>query len=121
MEIMDNNNKCGGYNDRSVGRNIFLGVVLVGIGVIWLLNNMDIISECVFDVILSWQVLLIVIGGYLISLRNWIAGGIVAAVGGAFLILQLTGIHVSFHKVILPVLLITAGAGIILSKVLNRN
>ena len=59
-------------------RNLFLGVTLIVVGVLWMMNNLELLSDSLFDVVFSWQMLLVLIGGYLLALRKWLAGGIVA-------------------------------------------
>lgn len=99
------------------GRNIFLGALLLVVGIIWLLNNLGILPDIILDTVLSWQMLLIVIGGYLMAIRSWSAGVIIAAVGVAFLIMDLAGVYVSLSKVIIPTILIAAGASVIITNV----
>ena len=57
-------------------RNLFLGVTLIVVGVLWMMNNLELLSDSLFDVVFSWQMLLVLIGGYLLALRKWLAGGI---------------------------------------------
>lgn len=72
---------CGRDEHASVmrSRNLFLGVTLIVVGVLWMMNNLELLSDSLFDVVFSWQMLLVLIGGYLLALRKWLAGGIVAA------------------------------------------
>ena len=69
-------------------RNLFLGVTLIVVGVLWMMNNLELLSDSLFDVVFSWQMLLVLIGGYLLALRKWLAGGIVAAVGLCLLLID---------------------------------
>lgn len=120
MEISNNTAKPE-KNIMTNGRSIFLGCLLLAVGVIWLLDNLNVIPECVLDVVLSWQMFLIVIGGFLISARSQVPGMIIAAVGVTFLVIDLLGVYVSLGKVIIPVLLIAAGAIILISNTKCRK
>ncbi len=109
MEIINKNPK---YPSER-GRNVFIGLVLIAAGVVWLLYNTGVVDARFFDIIFSWQMLLVVIGGYLLCLRNWVAGGVVAGVGLVFLAGDMLDWQISFSKVVLPVLLIVAGASVL--------
>ena len=98
------------------GRNGFIGSVLVVAGVVWLLGNTGVVGPAFFDAVFSWQMLMIVIGGYLLCTRNYVAGGVVAGMGVLFLAADVLDIHISFHRVILPVLLIVAGLAVLLRR-----
>ena len=45
-------------------RNLFLGVTLIVVGVLWMMNNLELLSDSLFDVVFSWQMLLVLIGGF---------------------------------------------------------
>ncbi len=117
MEILDRkhqrNAAHAGKSDAA--RSIYAGSLLMASGIIWLLYNLGVICPEAFNVIFSWQMLLIAIGGFLISQRSWTAGGIVSCVGIVFLVCELCNVEVSFNKIILPVILISAGAAMLLS------
>ena len=124
MEIINNNyNPAGGptsSNGRPSGpdnqaRNLFFGTLLVAAGFLWLLRDFHVVPYLLFNTIFSWQMLLAVTGAYLLTIRRWIVGWIMLAAGLCLVILDLTGIHVSFAKIIFPLVLISAGAAIILS------
>lgn len=94
---------------------IYLGGVLVLMGLLWLAYNMNWISYGVFDAIFSWRMLLVVVGGYLLAVRQWTSGITVGAVGILFLLLNIMDITLSFTKIVLPVVIILAGVIMIVS------
>ncbi len=116
MEIIDQNPDRKPGNDFIQPRNIFLGATLIVIGLLWLFNNFDLIPDRIFDVLVSWQTLLVVIGGFLLAQRKWVSGGIVALVGIVFVATDLMGCYIPVNKVILPVVFIAAGLALILSR-----
>lgn len=98
------------------GGNIFLGAALMATGVLWLLYNFHVMPWCVFDVIFSWQMLLVVIGGYLIASRKYVAGAITGGLGLIFVLTDVFNICIPTGKVILPVVIIAIGLAVILTK-----
>lgn len=119
MEV--NNNRQPSCKLRAGDKNIFLGVLLLVVGTIWLLSNLNVIPDRILDIVLSWQMLFIVIGCYLMSARNWISGAIITFIGAFFLMINLLGVYVSFGKVIIPTLLIAIGASIIAGVLYRRS
>ena len=83
-------------------RNLFLGVTLIVVGVLWMMNNLELLSDSLFDVVFSWQMLLVLIGGYLLALRKWLAGGIVAAVGLCLLLIDQLDWHIPLENALGP-------------------
>ena len=108
-------------SDPSTTGNIYLGVILILAGLLWLSYNFRWISYGVFDVIFSWQMLLTLIGGYLLAIRKWTAGIIVGGIGMLFLMIEVLDIHVSLSKVILPVIIMAIGIGLIISRLGKRS
>ncbi len=100
---------------RPQPRHLYLGLALMAVGAVWMLYNFDVIGYRFFDVFFSWEMLLIVLGGYLLTLKRWTVGGIVAAVGAFFLLTDLLHLHIPFDKVILPALCILIGLAVILT------
>ena len=86
MEIIEND-KPG--RNRTVEiirpRNLFIGIILILAGILWLLNNFGLLSNSAFELIFSWHMLVVLIGTYLLSLSRWIPGSIVTAIGMLFL------------------------------------
>ncbi len=119
MEVINNNTNTPAPS-RNTGvvspRNIFLGGILILVGVVWLLKNFDVISYRVYDVFFSWEMLLTVIGLYLLTLRRWIAGGILTAVGVGFLMTNVFGVDIPFQKLVFPLVFVAAGLGVLFSR-----
>ncbi|MDR2937090.1 MAG: DUF5668 domain-containing protein [Rikenellaceae bacterium] len=117
MEVVNNNQPALGQKGGIISsRNIFLGGILILVGVVWLLKNFDVISYRVYDVFFSWEMLLTVIGLYLLTLHRWVAGGIVTVVGAGFLVTNVFGVDIPFEKVIFPLVFVTAGLGVLFSR-----
>lgn len=101
--------------DASLSGKIYVGLLLVLAGVVWLLYNFGVVGPRLFDIVFSWQMLLVVLGGYLLSVGKYASGAILMLVGFVFLVTDLLGIYVSVSRVILPVLLIGIGVVFLLS------
>ena len=105
---------------KQKAHRIYLGSALVGVGIIWMLYNFDVIGYRFFDVFFSWQMLLVVIGGYLLAVKKWGVGAITALAGAFFVATDLLGVHIPFNKVVLPGLCIMAGLAVLLARYNNR-
>ena len=121
---MENNNlskKCG---SQSKGRFLF-GTVLVLAGCLFLLLNFGIISHEFKHIIISWQMLLIVIGLCQLFNRKFDSGVVLITIGGFFLMPRVIRIYPDcfptlspdFVSVYWPVLLIIAGV-LVICKIL---
>ncbi len=118
MEIIDSNrlpDPPRRHRDRR-GSNIYLGVLLMIAGIVWLLYNLDIIGYDTFNFVFSWEMGLTAVGGFLLSARRWISGGIVTGLGIVALIVSFCNFDLSFSRIVLPVLVIASGIAIILSR-----
>lgn len=99
---------------RSMQRkSMAIGLLVLGLGALWLMHNFGIIGPALWDHIISWQMLLIAIG-----VINVAGGGhkgfgwILIAVGGFFLVNDIFNLPVTFRNVFWPALLI--GIGLVL-------
>ena len=117
MEIMDDD-KLRRDEHASVmrSRNLFLGVTLIVVGVLWMMNNLELLPDSLFDVVFSWQMLLVLIGGYLLALRKWLAGGIVAAVGLCLLLIDQFDWRIPLDKIAVPMILIAVGLSVVFGR-----
>lgn len=94
----------------------FIGLILAGIGVLLLLQNLGIIEvEDLWD---YWPVILIVFGLSRVF-NSWGAGGriwgaLIAAAGGLFLLRNLGLIHANLWGLFWPAILIAVGLGMLL-------
>jgi hypothetical protein len=121
MEIIDKTNEKPAPGAAERTRYIYLGVALIVVGAVWMLHNFDLIAYRVFDVFFSWQTLLIVIGGYLLSLRRWVIGGMAVAVGAVFLLTDVLNICIPLDKVVWPSIFIVAGLAVLLTKIYKHG
>jgi predicted membrane protein len=91
-------------------KSLVFGLLVLGLGFVWLLHNFNIIGEQAWDVIFSWQMLLIAIG--VVNVSNDSSRGIgwiLIAIGGFFLVSDIYDLPTSFRHVFWPALLIIIG------------
>ena len=90
--------------ETNIAGNIYLGIILVAIGVIWLFYNTGWIGY----------------GGYLLAVRRWSAGVIIGGLGVFFVVMDALDISLSFNKIVLPILVMAAGIALIVSRLGKR-
>ncbi len=91
-------------------RTLGIGLLIITIGLVILFNRLNVLSPWLEDVLISWQMLLIVIGVWnLFFNQSKVAGFILIAVGGFFLIPDLFILPDDFRRNFWPLLLIVAG------------
>lgn len=108
-------------NMRQIGTKIYFGVILIILGILWLCDNFDLIGSNIWDVIFSWQMLITIIGGFLLSLKQWAWGGIITAIGASLLIIEEFHIDISIGKIILPLCVIAAGLALLFTAAEYRK
>jgi len=100
------------YKDR---RPIFVGLVLILIGVIIFLSNFDFLPRNIHHYIFRWESFLILIGLLMIFVRGRIIGGVtVLAIGAYFLADDLFILPVNWDIWFWPSILIIMGIGYII-------
>ena len=82
--------------------------VFIIVGILFLGRNMGFVSDYLFHILVSWQMLLVVIGLVQLIKRNFIGGLILIAVGTYFLLPVEYGLGTYW-----PILLIVIGIGIL--------
>lgn len=70
-------------------RNIFWAIPFIVVGIVWVLKNTGAITDELFHIIISWQVLVMYIGIGSISRRHYVGGLITFLVGAVFLLPRL--------------------------------
>ena len=95
---------------------VFFALLVIVAGVLFLLNGQGLIPRDVANVLITWQMLLIVIGLFnLFSRQHRTMGIILLLIGGFFLADKNLNINVSFWQVLWPTILIIIGVSILTS------
>ncbi len=107
---------------QSKNNKFILGVALLLIGASLMLNNLNIFPEWHWvQIVFSWKMLLVLLGGtIIITASNKIPGIVLVLIGGMFILSDLNVLpDISFWRILLPIILIGIGLSIILSKPIN--
>ena len=88
---------------------VFLGILFVAIGGLLILENLDFLSYDLSRVLISWPMLLIVIGVFNLSRKSGSAGLILIAIGGYFLLPRIFDIPDHFFHNFWPAILVAVG------------
>lgn len=103
-------------------RTLFFAVIVIVAGVLLLLRGIDLIPWEVSRVIISWQMLLIVIGGFnIFSSQHKTSGYILLAIGGFFMLNKFHYFHFNFWQVAWPLILIIVGVAILINYNKRRD
>jgi predicted membrane protein len=129
MSNLQNNTKMENNENVTVrhgmkGKSLVFGLLVLSLGFVWLLRNFGMISESAWDIIFSWQMLLIAIG--VINVANDSSRGIgwiLIAIGGFFMISEIYDLPMTFRHVFWPALLIVIGLVLIFgsSRIFHRR
>jgi predicted membrane protein len=101
--------------EKDSDKRVLLGLFLIMAGVIWILFRLDIIPDVWSDLFVSWQMLLIGIGIFLIIAGNNTTGIILIIAGGFFLLPELFTLPLYLKRLGWPVLIIAVGLALLLT------
>lgn len=99
----------------------FGGVAMILLGLLWLCYNNAWLPNEVYDIIFSWQMGVMVAGGWLLATKNWLSGGIVVGIGAFCMLIDVFNIHISFTELVLPLALVGAGIACLFVKPTKVN
>lgn len=103
-------------------RTFAIGILIILIGLAFLLHQMRLLPPNFDDVLISWQMLLIVIGLYnIFTAQSRIFGYILISVGVFFLLPDLFDLPYNFRRNFWPLILIAVGLFIIFRHGFNRK
>jgi len=109
-------------NSNNQNRTLGIGILIILAGLAILFHRLDVFSPKLDDIIISWQMLLIVIGVWnLFFTQSRVAGFILIAIGGFFLIPHLFILPYDFRRNFWPLLLIVVGIFILLRAFPGRK
>lgn len=110
----------GDHNPKQRGNTILIASIFIAVGAILIGRNLGFIDYSIYRVLLSWQMLLIVIG--LSIVRRQTTGGIVLiGVGSFFLIPHLTNLGHNWVGTYWPLIFVFIGLVIIVNLLRGRS
>jgi predicted membrane protein len=98
---------------RGSDKRFYFGVILIALGVILILERLNLIPESVADMLISWQMLLVGIGVLSLIGGNRTAGTILIVIGGTFLIPELITVPHELRRIYFPLILVAIGISIL--------
>jgi predicted membrane protein len=101
---------------RKSDKRFYFGVILIVVGVILILERLNLIPESLVDVLFSWQMLLIGIGVLSLIGGNRTAGTILIVVGGTFMIPELITVPHEIRRIYWPLILVAIGISILMRQ-----
>jgi predicted membrane protein len=90
-------------------KRIFFGLFLIVLGLLWIMERLDMIPDELKDVLISWQMLLIGIGVFSMIGGNRTTGLILILIGGFFLVPDMFQVPYEFRRIFWPLLLVCIG------------
>jgi predicted membrane protein len=103
-------------------RTFFFGLLIAVAGGLLLLRSFDALQWELSYYLLSWPMLLIVVGVYnILSVQHRTSGFILLAIGGFFMLNKYFDFNISFWQAFWPLVLIIVGVVIILNSSRNRR
>lgn len=93
-----------------------IATLFIIVGILFLLRNLGMIDPSLFDLLVSWPMLLVVSGIFTIFHRNPVGGMLLVGVGVYFLFPQLNWITNDFLRIYWPLGLILLGLVIMLKR-----
>lgn len=109
-------------NSTNQNRTLGIGIFIILLGLVFLLNQLNLIPFWAADVIFSWPMIIIAIGAYnLLFTQSRTFGFILLTVGGFFILPEIFDLPYNFRKSFWPVLLILVGLFIIFRSGLIRK
>ena len=101
---------------RGSDKRLYFGVILIVLGVILILERLNLIPESVADMLISWQMLLVGIGVLSLIGGNRTAGTILIIIGGTFMIPELITVPHELRRIYWPLILVAIGVAILLRR-----
>ncbi len=94
---------------RGIDKRFYFGIILIALGVILILERLNLIPESVADMLISWQMLLVGIGVLSLIGGNRTAGTILIVIGGTFMIPELITVPHELRRIYFPLILVAIG------------
>lgn len=101
---------------RGSDKRLYFGVILIALGVILILERLNLIPDSVADLLISWQMLLVGIGVLSLIGGNRTAGTILIVIGGTFMIPELVTVPYELRRIYWPLILVAIGVAILLKR-----
>jgi len=116
MHVIKEKEGISSHHNRT--NTVLVAALIILAGLIFLGNNLGYIQTSIFRIIISWQMLLIVLGILSFSKKNICGGIILTGVGLFFIVPRLAGTHLAWVGTYWPLLIVLVGI-LVLIKVIS--
>jgi len=99
---------------RKSDKRFYFGVILITVGVILILERLNLIPESMADMLISWQMLLVGVGVLSLIGGNRTAGTIMIVIGATFMIPELITVPQEVRRIYWPLILVAIGISILM-------
>ena len=103
----NNNNNNGRAN---------LGLLFITVGIVFILNRLDLIPDSISHIVFSWQMLLIAIGTFNLINKKYTPAIILITLGTIFMVPELIDIDYSLRRLFWPIALVIVGIVLIIRR-----
>lgn len=97
-------------------KRFYFGIILIVVGVIMILEKLNLIPDSVADLLISWQMLLVGIGVLALIGGNRTGGTILIVIGGFFMVPELITVPHEIRKLYWPMILVAIGVALLLRQ-----
>jgi len=101
---------------RKSDKRFYFGVILIAVGVILILERLNLIPESMADMLISWQMLLVGVGVLSLIGGNRTAGTVMIVIGATFMIPELITVPHEVRRIYWPLILVAIGVSILLRR-----
>ena len=101
---------------RSSDKRLYFGVILIVLGVILILERLNLIPDFVSDLLISWQMLLVGIGVLSLIGGNRTAGIILIVIGAFFMVPEIITVPQEIRRIYWPLIMVAIGVAILLKQ-----
>lgn len=100
---------------------VVIAALFIVVGLMFLGKNLGLIDPYLFHIVISWQMLLVVIGISSLFKRHLFGGIALIGLGTYFLLPEITGIENDWIRTYWPVVLVIIGIGLLFKKKRHRS
>jgi len=94
---------------RKNDKRFYFGIILIVLGVILILERLNLIPDVMADLLISWQMLLVGIGVLSLIGGNRTSGTILIVIGSVFMIPELVTVPHEIRRIYWPLILVAIG------------
>ncbi|RIJ47415.1 hypothetical protein D1614_14975 [Maribellus luteus] len=106
---------------ESSNKRVYFGVFMIVIGVLWIMERLNLIPDFWNDILISWQMLLIGIGVFSLIGGNKTSGTVLIVIGGFFLLPEMMSIPYELKRIGWPLLIILIGVVLLVTHFGKHN